>query len=92
MKGIRRIKLLCKTVFGLCIVIFFTAACAAEDLSEKEAFIVVDRLLGSKAGADNKAELARDREWGNLYIKYWKLMSDESSYTTGSFIDVSGGR
>ncbi len=56
------------------------SACASDALAEKEARIIVDKLLniGSK-GSDAKAKLERYREWGDLYNTYWQRMKANDS-------------
>ncbi len=56
------------------------SACASDVLTEKEAYIIVDKLLNvSSKGGDAKAKLERYREWGDLYNSYWQRMKASDS-------------
>lgn len=56
------------------------SACASDALTNKEAYIIVDKLLSiGPTGNSAKAKLERYREWGNLYNTYWQRMKSTDS-------------
>lgn len=58
---------------ALILVILSMSACASPALTEKEAYIIVDKLLNLEPySGDAKDALARYRAWSNLYMDYWR--------------------